>query len=71
MEQKFNKWNNWLDIIYDQIMNISTDRYIFHEIQTIIKNNHRIQKPSAFYDFISISFETIGLKTLDVFETFV
>jgi len=52
MDDRFDKWNEWLDIIYSEITDLSINRHIFREVQNIIKNNLKIQKPSSFYEFL-------------------
>src|SRR3990172_7876188 len=49
---RFSKWNRWLDVIFSEITTLAANKHIFWEIQTIIKNNPKIQKPSAFYEFL-------------------
>lgn len=52
MDDRFNKWNKWIDVILSEITKLSIDRHIFWEVQDIINNNPKIQKPSSFYDFL-------------------
>ena len=52
MDNRFNKWNKWLDVIYLEIRSLSVNKNIFWEVQNIIKNNPKIQKPSSFYEFL-------------------
>jgi len=52
MDDTFNKWDKWIDAILSEITKLSIDRYIFWEVQDIINNNPKIQKPSSFYDFL-------------------
>jgi len=52
MDDRFNKWNKWIDIIRSEITDLSINRNIFWEVQDIIKNNPKIQKPSSFYEFL-------------------
>jgi len=52
MDNRFDKWNKWLDVIYSEITSLSVNRNIFWEVQDIIKNNPKIQKPSSFYEFL-------------------
>jgi len=52
MDDRFNKWNKWIDVIRSEITGLSINRNIFWEVQDIIKNNPKIQKPSSFYDFL-------------------
>jgi len=48
----FSKWNKWIDVIRSEITDLSFNRNIFREVQDIIKNNPKIQKPSSFYEFL-------------------
>jgi len=52
MDDRFNTWNKWIDVILFEITKLSIDRHIFWEVQDIINNNPKIQKPSSFYDFL-------------------
>jgi len=52
MDDRFNSWNKWIDLILSEITKLSIDRHIFWEVQDIINNNPKIQKPSSFYDFL-------------------
>jgi len=52
MDDRFNKWNKWIDVILSEITRLSKYRNIFWEVLNIIKNNPKIQKPSSFYDFL-------------------
>ncbi len=52
MDDRFNKWNKWIDVIRSEITDLSINRNIFWEVQNIIKNNPKIQKPSSFYEFL-------------------
>jgi hypothetical protein len=56
MDNRFNKWNKWLDVIYLEIRSLSVNRNIFWEVQNIIKNNPKIQKPSSFYEFLGSTY---------------
>ncbi len=53
MDDRFNKWNKWINLILSEISGLSIERNIFWEVQDIIKNNLKIQKPSKFYNFLS------------------
>ena len=61
MDDRFNKWNKWIDMIRSEITRLSIDRNIFWEVQDIIKNNPKIQKPSSFYDFLRNTYATSAL----------
>jgi hypothetical protein len=51
MSNRFDKWDRWLDAIHEEVRILLMDKYIFWEVQKMIKNNPSIQKPSAFYEF--------------------
>ena len=51
MNDIFLKWNKWIDIIREEITNLSVNRHIFREVQEIIKSNEKIQKPNSFYEY--------------------
>ena len=53
-EAKFKKWEGWLEIIHEDIRELLVRKYIFQEVQDIIKSNPKIHKPSSFYDWLSI-----------------
>ena len=61
MNERFAKWNRWLEIIYDQVTDLDVYRHIFWEVQNIIKNNQRIQKPSSFYTFLGTSYVALAV----------
>lgn len=51
---KFKKWEGWLKTIHEDIRELLKRKYIFREVQEIIKSNPKIHKPSSFYDWLSI-----------------
>jgi hypothetical protein len=53
-EQIFERWQAWIKIISDEIQGLLINRYIFWEVQKIIKSNPKIQIGSAFYDWMGI-----------------
>ena len=53
-DTKFKKWEGWLEIIHEDIRELLSRKYLFKEVQDIIKSNPKIQKPSSFYDWLSI-----------------
>ena len=53
MDQKFEKWQRWIDKIYEEeVVSLVEHQQIFRDIQDIIKANPNIQKPNAFYRFL-------------------
>jgi hypothetical protein len=61
MNERFAKWNRWLDIIYAQVTDLAVYRHIFWEVQNIIKNNPNIQKASSFYTFLGTSYVALAV----------
>lgn len=61
MDNRFNKWNKWLNVIYSEIRSLSVNRNIFWEVQHIIENNPKIQKPSSFYEFLGSTYTISAL----------
>lgn len=57
-DQILQKWQRWLDTIYNEVQRLLINRHIFWEVQQIIKSNPKIQTGSAFYDFMGIIYPT-------------
>jgi hypothetical protein len=56
MEQRYEKWKKWLEIIEKEVTDLHRYRHIFDEVQKMVKNNPSIQKPSSFYEFLLKSY---------------
>jgi len=52
MKQKFDKWEGWLQIIYDDMVHQAGSRTVFRETGEIIRANPDICKESAFLEFL-------------------
>jgi hypothetical protein len=52
MDAKLRKWLKWLKVIHDEVQDLVTIKYIFWEVQNIIKTNRRIHQQSAFYSYL-------------------
>ena len=52
MQQRYNKWQNWLKIIDKEVTDLHRYHHIFDEVQKIVTDNPAIQKPSSFYEFL-------------------
>ena len=66
-DQRFEKWNQWLEIIRIDVTNLSVSRHIFWEVQNIIKANAKIQLASSFYEWMGPAyavFQSVGLRRL-------
>jgi len=61
MDDRFNKWNKWIDVILSEITQLFIERDIYWNVQEIIKNNPKIHKPSTFYNFLNNAYGSISL----------
>ena len=65
MDQKFEKWNKWICIIYKDVVKLVEHQQIFEKVQNIIRANPEIQKPNEFYRFLEDTygaFIAIGIR---------
>ena len=62
--QKLEKWLKWMETIHDEILALVRDTSIFWEVQDIIRENPRIQKPSAFYSYLARTYLSHALAGL-------
>ena len=51
MDQRFQKWEKWLETIREEVMDLVRSRHIFWKLGNVVKNNVKIQKPNSFYEF--------------------
>lgn len=52
----FNKWNVWLEVIYDDVQGLLINRQIYQETQELILSNAKIQLESAYYEWTAIMY---------------
>ena len=52
MKEKLDKWERWLQVVYDDMVNQATSRTVFRETAAIIAANPDIPKDSDFLDFL-------------------
>lgn len=64
MDPKFQKWQRWIEAIYEELQGVLVQRHIFWEVQEIIKANPSIQKSSAFYGFLGNAYASLGLTAV-------
>ena len=62
--QKLEKWLKWMETIHDEILALVRDASIFWEVQDMIRENPRIQKPSAFYSYLARTYLSHALAGL-------
>lgn len=52
----FNRWNAWLEVIFDDVQGLLANRQIYQEVQAIVQSNPKIQIPSAYYEWLGINY---------------
>lgn len=66
MDQKFEKWQKWINKIYEEeVVPLVEHQQIFGKVQDIIKANPEIQKPNEFYRFLEDTygaFSVMGIR---------
>ncbi len=61
---KLKKWLKWMETIQSEIQKLLRDTNMFWEVQDIIRENPRIQKPSAFYRYLGRTYLSHALSGL-------
>ena len=64
MSPKLKKWRKWMKTIEKEIYGLVVDANMFWEVQDIIRENPRIQKPSAFYSYLGRTYLSHALAGL-------
>lgn len=64
MGDRYSKWNRWMDIIYVEITELVIHQDIFWQVQDLIKNNPKLQRPSAFYKFMGRTYSAFALMSI-------
>ena len=65
MDPRLAKWIRWFDVIRIDVQRLLINQHMFREVQKIIANNKRIQKPSSFYIYLGdtyVAYITIGIR---------
>jgi hypothetical protein len=63
-DELYQKWNEWIDILDSEILNLYTQRDVFQEVQKIIRDNARIQSPSAFHHWMRVWYSSSMAMTV-------
>ncbi len=61
---KLEKWLRWMETIQSEVQRLLRDTNMFWEVQDIIRENPRIQKPSAFYRYLGRTYLSHALAGL-------
>ncbi|CAN5240967.1 hypothetical protein BH18GEM1_BH18GEM1_08150 [soil metagenome] len=52
VEEKIEKWQQWIQTIEEDVRGLLIQAHIFHEIQDIIRANPALDQPSSFYSWM-------------------
>ena len=61
---KLQKWLHWMETIHNEISGLLRDENMFWEIQDIIRENPRMQKPNVFYGYLGRTYLSHALAGL-------
>ena len=61
MDQRFQKWEKWLETIHEEVIDLVRSKHIFWKLGDIVKNNPKIQKPNSFYQFAGDTYFAYGV----------
>lgn len=65
MQQKFEKWLKWIEIIHKDAEELLQSQYIFSQYLDIVKNNPNIQSPDDFHWWVRnnyVSFVAMSIR---------
>jgi hypothetical protein len=63
-DERFTRWGEWIMAIHQEVENAALHRYIRQEVAAIIDANPRIQRPSAFYEWMAAIYSDSGLMAV-------
>ena len=63
-EERFKMWGEWIMVIHHDVESAVLNRYIRQEVAAIIDANPRIQRPSAFYEWMASLYSDSGLMAV-------
>ena len=63
-DERFEKWGEWILVIHEDVENAILNRHIRQEVAAIINANPRIQRPSAFYEWMAAIYSDSGLMAV-------
>jgi hypothetical protein len=50
----YKKWNGWLDVLGNEVINLYTQRHIYNEVRKILEENPKVQEPDDFFFWVSV-----------------
>ena len=63
-DQQFRKWGKWIVVIHEDVEAAILNGHIRREVAAIIDANPRIQRSSAFYEWMAAIYSDSGLMAV-------
>jgi hypothetical protein len=63
-DERFKRWGEWIIVIHEDVENAILNRHIRQEVAAVIDANPRIQRPSAFYEWMAAIYSDSGLMAV-------
>ena len=63
-DERFKKWGEWIMVIHEDVEHAILSRHIRQEVAAIIDANPRIQRSSAFYEWMAAVYSDSGLMAV-------
>src|SRR5438094_4671244 len=63
-DERFKRWGEWIMVIHEDVENAILNRHIRQEVAAIIDANPRIQRSSAFYEWMAAVYSDSGLMAV-------
>jgi hypothetical protein len=53
-DEIYKKWDEWLDVLGNQIIDLYTQRHIYKQVRQILEENPKVQQPDDFFFWLSV-----------------
>ena len=53
-DELYKKWDEWLDVLGHQVVDLYTQRHIYNRVRQILKENPKVQQPDDFFFWVSV-----------------
>lgn len=53
-DELYKKWDGWIDILGNQVIDLYTQRHIYKEVRKILEQNPNVQQPDDFFFWVSV-----------------
>ena len=64
MEQRFAKWDDWLDIIYQEVQKLVVNQKTYSKIWSMVDRNPKLQRPNSFYKFLDDTYAAYSISAV-------